>query len=101
QATYLADMLRHARAVGRDVIEVRPEVQSAFNAEIQGRMAPTVWLAGGCASWYLDERGKNTTLWPDFTWRFKRRTAAFDPHSYRLRAGRPLTEQPERVGGAA
>jgi cation diffusion facilitator CzcD-associated flavoprotein CzcO len=101
QVAYLVDMLRHARAAGGDVIEVRPEVQAAFNAELQSRMGRTVWLAGGCASWYLDERGRNTTLWPDYTWRFKRRTAAFDPQSYRIRAGRPLTDERVGVGGAA
>ena len=31
------------------------------------RMARTVWSTGGCASWYLDEHGRNTTLWPRTT----------------------------------
>ena len=26
--------------------------------------------AGGCASWYLDANGRNTTLWPTFTFTF-------------------------------
>ena len=101
QVTYLVDMLRHLRATSQDVAEIRHEVQSAFNEELQSRMGPTVWVAGGCASWYLDERGRNTTIWPDFTWRFKRRTAAFDPQSYELRAGRPVEEELAAMGGAA
>jgi hypothetical protein len=32
-------------------------------------MAKTVWTTG-CRSWYLDENGKNFTLWPSFTWAF-------------------------------
>jgi hypothetical protein len=24
-------------------------------------------------SWYLDRTGRNSSLWPDFTWRFRRR----------------------------
>jgi hypothetical protein len=55
-------------------------------------MRGTVWLAGGCASWYLDEDGRNTTLWPDFTFRFRHALRHFDPQSY---DGRPL--RPERV----
>jgi cation diffusion facilitator CzcD-associated flavoprotein CzcO len=92
QVAYVADMVKHLRATGRDVAEVRPEVQTRFNAEVQSRMGPTVWVAGGCASWYLDDRGRNTTLWPDFTWRFKRRTSRFDPESYVIRAGRPVED---------
>ena len=30
------------------------------------RMADTVWSTG-CSSWYLDETGRNATLWPDWT----------------------------------
>jgi len=30
-----------------------------------------VWTTGGCASWYLDDQGRNTTLWPGSTWRFQ------------------------------
>jgi cyclohexanone monooxygenase len=64
-------------------------------------MGPTVWLSGGCASWYLDDRGRNTTLWPDFTWRFKKLTARFDPESYMIRAGRPAQDRPIAAEGAA
>src|SRR5919106_1468219 len=39
---------------------------------------------GGCVSWYLDEHGRNPTLWPDFTWKFKRATRRFDTTEYVL-----------------
>ena len=42
----------------------------------------TVWLAGGCASWYLDKHGHNTTLWPDFTFRFRKLTKKLDRENY-------------------
>jgi hypothetical protein len=41
-----------------------------------------VWMTGGCASWYLDAHGNNTTLWPDFTFRFRRQTKRFDVDAY-------------------
>jgi hypothetical protein len=53
-------------------------------------MGRTVWTTGGCASWYLDERGRNTTLWPGTTWRFRRQTARFDPAAYRILAPAPV-----------
>jgi hypothetical protein len=43
-----------------------------------------VWNSGGCSSWYLDDAGRNTTLWPDYTFRFIRRTKTFDPADYVL-----------------
>jgi len=73
-------MWRH----GASAIEPRPEAQSAFVAEVQRRMEGTVWVAGGCASWYLDPTGRNSTLWPDFSWRFRRRVARLRPEEYVL-----------------
>jgi hypothetical protein len=37
-------------------------------------------------SWYLDHRGRNTTLWPDHTWKFRRFTRRFHPGEYIVRA---------------
>jgi cation diffusion facilitator CzcD-associated flavoprotein CzcO len=68
-------------------VDVRPEVQASYNAEVRRLLAPTVWNAGGCASWYLDAHGRNTTLLPEFTWRFVLRTRSFDPRDYELEPG--------------
>jgi cation diffusion facilitator CzcD-associated flavoprotein CzcO len=70
-------------------IEVRPEVQRAFNRKLQASMADTVWTAGGCASWYIDENGLNTTLWPGFTWRYLLRTRRFELADYLVHRRRP------------
>jgi hypothetical protein len=48
----------------------------------------TVWVAGGCRSWYLDGRGRNAALWPDFTWRYRRRVARMRPEEYVATAAR-------------
>jgi phytoene dehydrogenase-like protein len=47
-------------------------------ADIQARLGGTVWVDGGCKSWYLDAQGVNRTLWPTFSNAFKRRLRAFD-----------------------
>ncbi|HLL76330.1 MAG TPA: NAD(P)/FAD-dependent oxidoreductase [Pyrinomonadaceae bacterium] len=75
------DLVRRLGAVS---IEPRPEAQTAFVSEVQKRMEGTVWIAGGCASWYLDSTGRNSTLWPDFSWRFRRRVARLNPDEYVL-----------------
>ena len=44
----------------------------------------TVWVSGGCTSWYLDARGRNSALWPTFTMPFRLRTRTFKPDEYVL-----------------
>jgi hypothetical protein len=84
QIRYVLDCLRVTEERDAEVFEVREEAQSEYNKKIQANMKGTVWTAGGCASWYIDATGRNTTLWPDFTWRFWSRTRRFDPAAYRL-----------------
>lgn len=84
QLNYVLDAVRTIERNGGAAVEVRPEVQERFNEWIQRRMRDTVWTAGGCASWYLDAGGRNRTLWPGWTWRFRRLTRTFDPADYVL-----------------
>ena len=84
QFTYVLDALRTMRERGAGVVEVRPEAQRTFNEKLQRSMKGTVWTTGGCASWYIDRNGLNTTLWPGWTWDFRRRTRRFDPAPYVL-----------------
>jgi cation diffusion facilitator CzcD-associated flavoprotein CzcO len=84
QFRYVLDALRTMRERGAAVVEVRPEAQERFNAEVQRNMKGTVWTTGGCSSWYIDRNGLNTTLWPGWTWDYRRRTRRFDPAPYVL-----------------
>jgi len=86
QIAYVMDALRSFDERGADVVEVRPEAEAAWNDRIRTAMRSTVWNSGGCRSWYLDDRGRNTTLWPGFTFRFRRATERFDPGAYRFAA---------------
>jgi cation diffusion facilitator CzcD-associated flavoprotein CzcO len=89
QLDYLMDALRVMTERGATRVEVRRAVQEAYNDDLQSRMERTVWNSGGCSSWYLDANGKNTTIWPDFTWRFRRQTRQFDVAAYELTAPDP------------
>lgn len=82
QIEHMVRALRHMRERGATTIEPRPEAQAAFVAAVDRRMRGTVWTAGGCASWYLDAAGRNSTLWPGYTWQFARRLRRFDPAEY-------------------
>ena len=65
-------------------VEVRPEVYEEFNRQTEERLRDSVWNQGGCASWYLDQNGRNGVWWPGFTWRLWQRTRRFDPSEYLL-----------------
>jgi cation diffusion facilitator CzcD-associated flavoprotein CzcO len=82
QIAYVRDAVRHIGCTG-EAVEVREESETAWDDGVQRAMRRTVWTTGGCASWYLDARGRNTTLWPGSTWRFRRHTAGFDADAYR------------------
>ena len=68
-------------------VEVKSEVQRRYNLTIHERLKHTVW-SSDCGSWYYTRSGKNTTLWPGFTFEFRLRTRRFSPQDYVL-AKRP------------
>jgi len=103
QIAYVMGALRAMAARGAATVEVRPDTFEAYNAELQSKMQHTVWNTGGCASWYLDAEGRNTTLWPDFTWKFRQRTRRFDAEHYEFnRPAEPaVPDKPAATVGVA
>jgi cation diffusion facilitator CzcD-associated flavoprotein CzcO len=89
QLRYVMDALRVIDEQQIASFEVRPEAVAAYNDRIQSKMPGTVWMSG-CASWYLDASGRNTTIWPDFTFRFRHHTRRFDTRAYVLRRAAEL-----------
>jgi cation diffusion facilitator CzcD-associated flavoprotein CzcO len=73
QVHYILQCIERLRREELDYLDVRDAEQRAFNASLQDRMKDTVW-SSGCRSWYLDENGKNFTLWPGFTFEYWLRT---------------------------
>jgi cation diffusion facilitator CzcD-associated flavoprotein CzcO len=65
-------------------IEVRPEAYAAYNRELDAKMYGTVWDTGGCLSYYVDATGRNASIWPDWTWKFRAACTRFDPVAYDL-----------------
>ncbi|WP_321868454.1 flavin-containing monooxygenase [Paraburkholderia tropica] len=85
QIEYVLGALDAMKKDRADSIEVRPSVEARFNERIQQKLDRAIWSVGGCKSWYLDPRnGKNTTLWPGFTWRFRQATASFSIGEYQV-----------------
>src|SRR3712207_9143916 len=57
QVAYVDDALATMAAEGLEVLETTPEAQEAYRRLIAEKSKGTVWLGGGCASWYLDRHG--------------------------------------------
>ena len=79
QARYIVQAVRAAAATGP--IEVRPEVASGFDAEMQRRLATSVWV--GCDNWYRDD-GRIATNWPGMASEYRARTVRFVQSDYAL-----------------
>ena len=84
QLAYVVDALRQMDGRRPRRVDLRPEaLRRLERARSRRKAGRTVWNTGGCASWYLDDEGRNTTLWPDHTFRFRRRTRRFDAEQLR------------------
>lgn len=67
-------------------IDPAPEAEDAFVEALHHRSKHTVWVQGGCSSWYLHPAsGRLTTLWPDFMAQFRRENGEFSPTPYIVR----------------
>ncbi|WP_222598502.1 flavin-containing monooxygenase [Lentzea tibetensis] len=103
QLNYITSALTAMRAAGWPVVDVREDVQHAYNTEVQQALQRTVYNAGGCVSYYLDANGRNSTMWPWSTIRMMRRIRDFDPDDYvtaggtaAARTGSPAAEPAEQ-----
>lgn len=89
QMTYVVSALDAMDHEGIVSVEVREDVERAFNADVDAALDGTVWNAGGCGSYYFDRNGRNSFMYPWSTLHHRRRTKRFDLHSYRTRPKDP------------
>jgi cation diffusion facilitator CzcD-associated flavoprotein CzcO len=83
QVHYVMECLRLLKARKAMEMDLLPQAQADFNRRLQEDMKRTVWMTG-CKSWYLDPSGKNTTLWPGFSFRYRMRTRSVATRDYRF-----------------
>ena len=76
QVNYVVQALVEMRKLGLRELNVKRSVQLEYNIDIQKQFGDTVW-ASGCNSWYLNDRGKNTALWPGYTFSYIQQTRNF------------------------
>jgi len=84
QAHYLVEAMKAMRRNKLASLEVRPEVEQAFRAELTKKLEHSVWTSG-CSSWYMAPDGE-VLLWPGFTFDYWRRTRRVQLARYEARA---------------
>jgi cation diffusion facilitator CzcD-associated flavoprotein CzcO len=80
----LACLARLARGERRS-IEVKQSAQQRFNARIQRRLQNAIW-SKGCTSWYLNVAGKNTSIWPGYSFMFRLQTRVPNWNDYAVQS---------------
>ncbi len=82
QIEHLLGALRYLDQHQLAAIEPTGEAQTKFVRGVDEKMQKTVWVSGGCKSWYLDDHGHSSVMWPGFTFTYRRRVEPFDPSEY-------------------
>ena len=83
QLQYYADAMKKFNDHNIDTIEISVEKTDEYNKMIQYELRNSVWNTGGCASWYLNKKGYNSTVWPGFCFTFDWMLKRFDMENYR------------------
>jgi cation diffusion facilitator CzcD-associated flavoprotein CzcO len=79
-------------------IDVRPEVEAAYNEGIQRDLdGVEVWNAT-CNNYYRGPSGKIVTQWPHSMSEYEARCATPDPDAYEVSPARPVPAEAPRVG---
>ncbi len=98
QSAYVVDAIGQAEQRGVEVISLPRIQQASYNEAVQAGLQGTVWNAGGCVSYYLDEHGRNIAAWPGTLPELRRRLSRFDLVNYQVwRTAESKTERTQRA----
>jgi cation diffusion facilitator CzcD-associated flavoprotein CzcO len=100
QIEHIAQAIRAIDVSGSTSIEVDEAVHDAYNADLDAKLATTVWEVGGCTAFYRDVNGRNATIYPDWTFRFRRDAVRWRDAAYRLETV-PTHLSDDRLEGTA
>ena len=82
QLTYVVTALRLVLE-RQALVSPTPEAAHSWTRAVHEKMPATVW-GSGCSSWYWNESGRHTTIWPDFTFKFRRATRTFKARDHHI-----------------
>ena len=88
QTAWLRDALRTMARRGANTVEVSERAQDDYMRFAAAHAGRTVWALGGCTSWYQDQRGEATVMWPRSMRSYRRLMASFEPADHILQRPR-------------
>ena len=98
QVDYILGALNYAHQQQLATLEADAEAEERYMSGLDERAQGSIWLAGGCKSWYVDERSRRLTLvWPDFAYAFREANASFHPEGYVTRSASAPAEQTAEI----
>ncbi len=99
---YIADAIAQMRRRHIVDLDVAEFVHDGFVRWVDDQLATSSW-ADGCASWYLNDRDENFSLWPGTVGEYQKALASIDLSDYEIRrvAGQPATADPTPAGAPA
>ncbi|MFE3188496.1 flavin-containing monooxygenase [Nocardia sp. NPDC059240] len=84
QSRYIASAIATMREQGIETVEVRQEAEDDWNRYKDAKLAGSVWNAGGCTSFYVNDDGINTAAWPGSMRNQVKTLRRFDVENYTL-----------------
>ncbi|MBF6542308.1 flavin-containing monooxygenase [Nocardia brasiliensis] len=86
QVRYIVQCLRLMQSRGATRIEVSGAKQDEFNTWLHGKLDRSVWVSGGCHSWFLDHTGHNRQSWAGTGTSYWRATRKPEPAAFEFAA---------------
>ncbi|WP_433031897.1 flavin-containing monooxygenase [Actinomycetospora sp. CA-053990] len=80
QVAYVRQALEETARRRAAALEVRRDVEQAFDRRLQAQFEGTAWTQ--CDSWYRDESGRIVANWPNYMEQYVRAVARIDPAEY-------------------
>ncbi|MNS83670.1 4-hydroxyacetophenone monooxygenase [compost metagenome] len=84
QLKHILSLLRFMNQKKLSVVEVKQAAQDNFNSDLDKYSKESVWVAGGCQSWYIDETGRNYSLWPKASFKFHKQVSKVNFEDYQF-----------------
>ncbi|TBW57685.1 NAD(P)/FAD-dependent oxidoreductase [Marinobacter halodurans] len=96
QLDYIIDGLWKIKRRAISKLTIRSEVLRKHNRKVQKHLQTTVFNAGGCRSYYLDQNGRNFAAWPWSLKALKRRLSVFELKDYDINFRKAGADRPPR-----
>ena len=93
QAAYVSALVTALDDRGAASADVTERAQADYAGEMDRELTGTVWNQGGCSSWYLDASGRNSVMWPTYTFTYRRMMSSVDLNDYAVSTQNPVAEE--------